>query len=149
MHHAARSLNQTGARQKRPSQQAVIERICDEKSGERRGDQRKTTTEPVACFRKIFAAQIPPSPQRDQGRLETFKAQEETRPSKSRHLEMLELQQHQGRTDILKSPRSHMTLLKRTVLDQVSGALSYAAAPVSAYGRILLLYAATLSAPLT
>jgi hypothetical protein len=46
-------------------QQAVMERVCDEKSGERRGDQLKIATPPVACFRKIFAAQIPPWPQRD------------------------------------------------------------------------------------
>jgi hypothetical protein len=46
----------------------VAERICDEKSGEWRGDQLKITTPPIACFRKIFAAQIPPSPQSDQGR---------------------------------------------------------------------------------
>jgi hypothetical protein len=31
-----------------------MERVCDEKSGERRGDKLKTITEPVACFRKIF-----------------------------------------------------------------------------------------------
>jgi hypothetical protein len=51
-----------------------MERVCDEKSGERRGDHIKITTKPVACFRKIFAAQIPPSPQRDQGGTGIFKA---------------------------------------------------------------------------
>jgi hypothetical protein len=50
-----------------------MERVCDEKSGERRGDQLKMTTKPVACFRKIFAAQIPPSPQRHQGGSVLFK----------------------------------------------------------------------------
>jgi hypothetical protein len=50
-----------------------MERVCDEKSGERRGDQLKIVTPPVACFRKIFAAQIPPSPQRDQGGSALFK----------------------------------------------------------------------------
>jgi hypothetical protein len=49
-----------------------MERVCDEKSGERRGDQLKIATEPVACFRKIFAAQIPPSPQCDQGSAAIF-----------------------------------------------------------------------------
>jgi hypothetical protein len=52
----------------------VAERVCDEKSGERRGDNRQIITPPVACFRKIFAAQIPPSPQRDQGGAELFKS---------------------------------------------------------------------------
>jgi hypothetical protein len=37
--------------QKYTSQQAVMERVCDEKSGERRGDQLKMTTPPIACFR--------------------------------------------------------------------------------------------------
>jgi hypothetical protein len=50
------------------SQQAVMERVCDEKSGERRGDHLKIATGWIACFRKIFAAQIPPSPQRDLAR---------------------------------------------------------------------------------
>ena len=60
-----RARHTAGARQKRPNQQAVMERVCDEKSGERRGDNLKMTTQAVACFRRIFAAQIPPSPQRD------------------------------------------------------------------------------------
>ena len=71
---------------KQPRQQAVMERVCDEKSGERRGDNLQITTQAVACFRKIFAAQIPPSPQRDQAKI-----------------------------DIVKSPRSNATRLKRTV----------------------------------
>jgi hypothetical protein len=50
-----------------------MERVCDEKSGERRGDQLKITTKPVACFRKIFAAQIPPSPQSNQVGTDIFK----------------------------------------------------------------------------
>jgi hypothetical protein len=63
----------TPARNKKyKCQQAVMERVCDEKSGERRGDQLKMATQPVACFRKIFAAQIPPSPQSDQGRSVIF-----------------------------------------------------------------------------
>jgi hypothetical protein len=56
------------------SQQAVMERVCDEKSEERRGDQLKIATNVIACFRKIFAAQIPPSPQRHQGRCALFKS---------------------------------------------------------------------------
>ena len=64
---ATASPHTTSARDKKyTNQQAVMERVCDEKSGERRGDQLQITTPPVACFRKIFAAQIPPSPQRDQ-----------------------------------------------------------------------------------
>jgi hypothetical protein len=64
----------TSARDKKyTSQQAVMERVCDEKSGERRGDHLKITTKLIACFRKIFAAQIPPSPQRDQGGSVLFK----------------------------------------------------------------------------
>jgi hypothetical protein len=51
-----------------------MERVCDEKSGERRGEKLKISTGLVACFRKIFAAQIPPSPQRDQGSRELFTA---------------------------------------------------------------------------
>jgi hypothetical protein len=50
-----------------------MERVCDEKSGERRGDNLNIVTSLIACFRKIFAAQIPPSPQRDQGRATTFR----------------------------------------------------------------------------
>ena len=53
-------------------QQAVMERVCDEKSGERRGDHLKIATKLFACFRKIFAAHIPPSPQSDQGSTDIF-----------------------------------------------------------------------------
>ena len=67
MRNQVRTSHTAGARQKRPSQQALMERVCDEKSGERRGDNLKMTTQAVAFFRRIFAAQIPPSPQRDQG----------------------------------------------------------------------------------
>jgi hypothetical protein len=76
------SSHATPARDKKyNSQQAVAERVCDEKSGERRGDQLKITTPPGACFRKIFAAQIPPSPQSDQGRAELFEpALQTTKP---------------------------------------------------------------------
>jgi hypothetical protein len=42
--------------------QAVVRRGFDEKSGERRGDQLKISTKPVACFRKIFAAKLPELP---------------------------------------------------------------------------------------
>ena len=31
-----------------------MERVCDEKYEERRGDHLKITTQVVACFRKIF-----------------------------------------------------------------------------------------------
>jgi hypothetical protein len=75
-----------------------MERVCDEKSGERRGDQLKMATELIACFRKIFAAQIPPSPQRDQGRTAIF------RPKPQRN---------QGRKGILKSQRSTVTHYKQ------------------------------------
>ena len=117
-HHAA------SGRQKRPSPQAVMERVCDEKSGERRGDNLKMTTQAVACFRKIFAAQIPPSPQRDQARTNilesprrnatkpgqtSWKAQDATRPSQGRHLEKPKTQRDQAWTNILKSPRNNVT----------------------------------------
>ena len=69
-----RAHHTAGARQKRPRQQAVMERVCDEKSGERRGDNLQITTQAVACFRKIFAAQIPPSSQRDQARTAILKS---------------------------------------------------------------------------
>ena len=73
----------TSARDKKyTSQQAVMECVCDEKSGERRGDHLKMTTEPVACFRKIFAAQIPPSPQSDQGRADISKSYKTLQESK-------------------------------------------------------------------
>ena len=49
-----RARHIASARQKQARQQAVMERVCDEKSGERRGDNLKITTQAVACFRKIF-----------------------------------------------------------------------------------------------
>jgi hypothetical protein len=52
-----------------------MERVCDEKSGERRGDHLKITTQAIACFRKVFAAQIPASPQRGQGGTGILKSQ--------------------------------------------------------------------------
>ncbi len=45
------------------------------KSGERRGNHLTIATKVPAFFRKIFAAQIPPSAQRDQGRNYIFKGQ--------------------------------------------------------------------------
>jgi hypothetical protein len=70
-----RATHTTPARDKKyTSQQAVMERVCDEKSGERRGEKLKIATPPFACFRKIFAAQIPPSPQRDQAGTVVFEA---------------------------------------------------------------------------
>ena len=54
MHYQVRARHIASARQKQPRQQAVMERVCDEKSGERRGDNLKITTQAVACFRKIF-----------------------------------------------------------------------------------------------
>jgi hypothetical protein len=38
-------------------------RACDEKSGERRGDHLTIATMVSACFRKVFAAQVPELPQ--------------------------------------------------------------------------------------
>ena len=49
-----RARHIASTRQKRPRQQAVMERVCDEKSGERRGDNLQITTQAVACLRKIF-----------------------------------------------------------------------------------------------
>jgi hypothetical protein len=37
---------------------AVVRRGFDEKSGERRGDKLNISTNPVACFRKIFAEKL-------------------------------------------------------------------------------------------
>ena len=54
MHYQVRTTHLAGTRQKRPRQQAVMERVCDEKYGERRGDYLKMTTQAVAFFRKIF-----------------------------------------------------------------------------------------------
>ena len=52
--HASEPVTKLARNSKRPNQQAVMERVCDEKSGERRGDNLKITTQAVACFRKIF-----------------------------------------------------------------------------------------------
>jgi hypothetical protein len=49
-------------------QQAVIERVCDAKIGERRGNPLKMVTTLIACSRKFLTAQIPQSPQSDQAR---------------------------------------------------------------------------------
>ena len=54
--HASEPVTKLARYSKRPNQQAVMERVCDEKSGEGRGDHLKITTQAVACFRKIFAA---------------------------------------------------------------------------------------------
>ena len=64
---ASEPVTKLARNSKRPSQQAVMERVCDKKSGERRGHHLQMTTQMGACFRRIFAAQIPPSPQRDPG----------------------------------------------------------------------------------
>ena len=92
--HASEPVTKLARNSKRPNQQAVMERVCDEKSGERRGDHLQMTTKVSACFRKIFAVQIPPSPQRDQ-----------------------------ARTDILKSPRRNVTEPGQTSSCQSSDAI--------------------------
>jgi hypothetical protein len=58
-------------------QQAVIERVCDAKIGERRGNALKMATTLIACSRKFLTAQIPQSPQSDQARPSIFQLHKE------------------------------------------------------------------------